>query len=174
MQTIILGGGCFWCTESVFRHVKGVSDVTSGYMGGEANTANYRAVCEGDSGHIEVIKVDFDEAMIDLDTLLAIFFATHDPTTQDRQGNDVGRQYASVVFYVDDSQKVVIEQTISELKANGSKIVTEVYPAVTFYPAEDYHQDYFAKNPTQGYCSFVIPPKLAKLKQYFGGFMVVS
>lgn len=172
MQTIILGGGCFWCTESVFRHVKGVTQVTSGYMGGDASTANYRAVCNGDTGHIEVIKVDFDEQLIDFDTVLQIFFATHDPTTHDRQGNDVGRQYASVVFYVNEAQKPTIDRVIGELRANGVNVVTEVHPAVTFYPAEDYHQDYYANNPSQGYCNLVIPPKLAKLKTYFGGFVV--
>ena len=105
MQSIILGGGCFWCTESVFRQVKGISQVTSGYAGGDADTANYKAVCGGDTGHIEVIKVQFDDAIISLQTILDIFFTIHDPTTQDRQGNDVGRQYASVVFYADDEQK---------------------------------------------------------------------
>lgn len=174
MQTIILGGGCFWCTESVFSHVKGVTDVTSGYMGGEAVTANYKAVCGGDTGHIEVVKVDFDESVISLETILDIFFATHDPTTQDRQGNDVGRQYASVVFYTDESQKPTIDRVVGELRAQGIAIVTEVRPAMAFYPAEDYHQDYYANNPTQSYCNFVIPPKLAKLKQYFGGFMLES
>lgn len=174
MQTIILGGGCFWCTESVFSHVKGVTDVTSGYMGGEAVTANYKAVCGGDTGHIEVVKVDFDESVISLENILDIFFATHDPTTQDRQGNDVGRQYASVVFYTDESQKPTIDRVVGELRAQGIAIVTEVHPAMAFYPAEDYHQDYYANNPTQSYCNFVIPPKLAKLKQYFGGFMLES
>lgn len=174
MQTIILGGGCFWCTESVFSHVKGVTDVTSGYMGGDEVTANYKAVCGGDTGHIEVIKVDFDETIIPLETVLDIFFATHDPTTQDRQGNDVGRQYASVVFYTDEAQqKPTIDRVIGKLRdEQGIKVVTEVHPATQFFAAEDYHQDYYANNPTQSYCNFVIPPKLAKLKQYFSGFMI--
>ena len=174
MQTIILGGGFFWCTESVFSHVKGVIDVTSGYMGGDEVTANYKAVCGGDTGHVEVIKVDFDETIIPLETVLDIFFATHDPTTQDRQGNDVGRQYASVVFYTDEAQqKPTIDRVIGKLRdEQGIKVVTEVHPATQFFPAEDYHQDYYANNPTQSYCNFVIPPKLAKLKQYFSGFMI--
>ena len=174
MQTIILGGGCFWCTESVFSHVKGVTDVTSGYMGGDEVTANYKAVCGGDTGHVEVVKVDFDETIIPLETVLDIFFATHDPTTQDRQGNDVGRQYASVVFYTDEAQqKPTIDRVIGKLRdEQGIKVVTEVHPAAQFFPAEDYHQDYYANNPTQSYCNFVIPPKLAKLKQYFSGFMI--
>lgn len=174
MQTILLGGGCFWCTESVFSHVKGVTDVTSGYAGGEAVTANYKAVCGGDTGHIEVIKVEFDETVIPLEIVLDIFFATHDPTTQDRQGNDVGRQYASVVFYTDEeTQKPTIDRVIGKLRdEQGVNVVTEVHPAPTFYQAEDYHQDYYANNPEQSYCNFVIPPKLAKLKQYFSGFVV--
>ena len=174
MQTIILGGGCFWCTESVFRHVKGVTKVTSGYMGGDAATANYRAVCGGDTGHIEVIAVEFDDTIIGLETVLDIFFATHDPTTQDRQGNDVGRQYASVIFYTDEAaQKPTIDRVIGQLRDEmGIRVVTEVHPAQDFHIAEDYHQDYYAKNPTQSYCNFVIPPKLAKLKQYFSGFVI--
>lgn len=173
MQTIILGGGCFWCTESIFSHVKGVTAVTSGYAGGDVVTANYKAVCGGDTDHIEVIKVDFDENVIPLEIVMDIFFATHDPTTQDRQGNDVGRQYASVVFYTDEEQKPTIDRVISKLRdEDGIAVVTEVHPAPMFYTAEDYHQDFYANNPSQSYCNFVIPPKLAKLKQYFSGFMV--
>lgn len=173
MQTIILGGGCFWCTESVFRQVKGVLNVTSGYTGGEAVTANYKAVCGGDTGHIEVIKVEFDDSVISLEVILDIFFATHDPTTRDRQGNDVGSQYRSVVFYTDESQKPTIDRAIADLRDKQSiQVVTEVHPAPPFFVAEDYHQDFYAKNPEQSYCNFVIPPKLAKLKQYFSGFVV--
>lgn len=171
MQSIILGGGCFWCTESVFRQVRGISQVTSGYAGGDADTANYKAVCGGDTGHIEVIKVQFDDAIISLQTILDIFFTIHDPTTQDRQGNDVGRQYASVVFYADDEQKAVVNHTIAKLKEDGIAIVTEVYPAPTFYPAEEYHQDFFSKNPSQGYCNLVIPPKLAKLRGHYAQWL---
>ena len=171
MQTIILGGGCFWCTESVFLSVKGVQQVTSGYTGGDAATANYNAVCGGDTGHIEVIKVDFDESVTPLEVILDIFFATHDPTTRDRQGNDVGSQYRSVIFYTDEQQKPTIDRTINKLRDMGLDIVTEVHPASEFFEAEDYHQDYFNKNPDQGYCQFAIPPKLAKLRKQFNEYV---
>lgn len=174
MQTITLGGGCFWCTEAVFQRVKGVQSVISGYAGGQAETANYQAVCGGDTGHIEVIQINFDENIIDLATLLDIFFVIHDPTTQDQQGNDIGRQYASVIFYDNDKQLPIIEQKITELKQQDIKLVTEVYPLPTFYPAENYHQNFYANNPTQGYCNFAIPPKLAKLKTYFNHFMIMD
>lgn len=171
MQTIVLGGGCFWCTEAVFLQVKGVKSVTSGYMGGEAQNATYQAVCTGDTGHIEVIKVEFDSQVIDLETLLTIFFATHDPTTFDRQGNDVGSQYRSAIFYADDIQKGVAENMVKSLQKQGINVVTQIRPSEVFYPAESYHQNFFANNPSQGYCNFVIPPKLAKLRQYFGEYL---
>ncbi|GAA0316093.1 peptide-methionine (S)-S-oxide reductase MsrA [Psychrobacter aestuarii] len=171
MQTIILGGGCFWCTESVFLSLKGVDSVTSGYMGGDAATANYQAVCGGDTGHIEVIKIDFDADVIPLEVILDAFFATHDPTTKDRQGNDVGSQYRSVVFYTEEDQKPTVDRTINKLRDMGVNVVTEVHPAETFYPAEDYHQDFFNKNPGQAYCNFAIPPKLAKLRKEFNKYM---
>ena len=172
MQSIILGGGCFWCTESVFLSVRGVNGVTSGYMGGDAATANYQAVCGGNTGHIEVIKVDFDETVVPLEVILDIFFATHGPTTKDRQGNDVGSQYRSVVFYTDEAQKPTVDRTINKLRDMGVDVVTEVHPAETFYLAEDYHQDFFNKNPSQAYCNFAIPPKLAKLRKEFDKYMV--
>lgn len=173
MQTIILGGGCFWCTESVFQSVKGIQSVVSGYMGGEATTANYRAVCGGNSGHIEVVKVEFDDAIVPLEVILDIFFATHDPTTKDRQGNDVGSQYRSVVFYTDEEQqKPTIDRTINKLRDMGIDIVTEVHPAIEFYDAEEEHQDFFNRNPNQAYCNFAIPPKLTKLRQEFKEYMV--
>lgn len=171
MQTIILGGGCFWCTEAVFVRLKGVQSVTSGYAGGTSQTANYEAVCEGDSGHIEVIKIEFDEQTIHLSTILDIFFVIHDPTTQDRQGNDIGRQYASVIFHTHDEQVDIIHSKINDLKNQGIAVVTEVYPAPTFYAAESYHQNFYANNPTQGYCNFAIPPKLIKLKEKFAEFL---
>ncbi|WP_169392536.1 MULTISPECIES: peptide-methionine (S)-S-oxide reductase MsrA [Psychrobacter] len=171
MQTIILGGGCFWCTESVFLSLKGVDSVVSGYMGGEAATANYQAVCGGDTGHIEVIKVSFDDKVIPLEIILDAFFTTHDPTTKDRQGNDVGSQYRSVVFYTDDDQKPTVDRVINELRDGGVNVVTEVHPASEFYEAEDYHQDFFNKNPAQAYCNFAIPPKLAKLRQSLSQYM---
>ena len=172
MQTIILGGGCFWCTESVFLSLKGVQSVVSGYMGGEATTANYQAVCGGNTGHVEVINITFDEEILPLEVLLDVFFGTHDPTTKDRQGNDVGSQYRSVVYYTEDAQKPTIDRTINKLRDMGVNIVTEVHPAVEFYRAEDDHQDFFNRNPNQAYCNFAIPPKLAKLRQEFSQYMV--
>lgn len=173
MQTIILGGGCFWCTESVFQSVKGVQKVTSGYMGGDAATANYDAVCSGNTGHIEVIKVEFDDTVIPLEVILDIFFTTHDPTTKDRQGNDVGSQYRSVVFYTDEaSQKPTVDRTINKLRNMGIGVVTEVHPASEFFVAEEYHQNFYNKNPQQGYCSAVIPPKLSKLRKEFKQYLV--
>ena len=172
MQTIILGGGCFWCTESVFLSVKGVQSVVSGYMGGEAATANYKAVCSGNSGHVEVIQIAFDETVLPLEVVLDVFFGTHDPTTRDRQGNDVGSQYRSIVYYTHDSQKPTIERTINTLLDMGIKVVTQVEPAVEFYRAEEAHQNFFNRNPTQAYCNFVIPPKLAKLRKSFSQYML--
>lgn len=172
MQQAIFGGGCFWCTESVFLHLQGVQNVVSGYAGGTAETANYQAVCDGDTGHAEVIKIDYDEKIIDFTTLLDVFFATHDPTTLNRQGNDIGTQYRSVIFYLDDHQRILAEQKVVELKSLGLNIVTEISPAPIFYPAEDYHQNYYAKNPMQGYCNAMIPPKLLKLRQYFSEIVI--
>lgn len=171
MQTIILGGGCFWCTEAVFLSVKGVHSVTSGYAGGQAHDANYSQVCEGNTDHAEVIKVDFDPAVVSLTTLLEIFFATHDPTTPNRQGNDVGRQYRSVIFYDDDAQRSEAQAMIQRLQADGIAVVTELAPFPIFYPAESYHQDFYRRNPHQPYCNFAIPPKLAKLRQKFTAYL---
>ena len=164
----VFGGGCFWCTEAVFRQVKGVSNVVSGYTGGARPNPNYDQVCSGATGHAEVIGFDFDPSIIDFDTLLDIFFATHDPSTLNRQGNDVGTQYRSVIYYQNEAQRQVAQAKIDALTQEGRLNVTELSPAQPFYPAEDYHQDFYTKNPSQGYCSFVIPPKLSKLKQYFG------
>ena len=173
MQTIILGGGCFWCTESVFQSVKGVQKVTSGYMGGDAATANYDAVCSGNTGHIEVIKVEFDDTVIPLEVILDIFFTTHDPTTKDRQGNDVGSQYRSVVCYTDEAaQKPTVDRTINNLRNMGIGVVSEVNHASEFFVAEEYHQNFYNKNPQQGYCSAVIPPKLSKLRKEFKQYLV--
>lgn len=165
MQKIVLGGGCFWCVESVFRQLQGVVNVTSGYMGGAAQTADYESVCTGETGHVEVVQVEFDG--VSLDDVLAVFFATHDPTTPNRQGNDVGTQYASVIFYGDDEQQAVAQAMIDSLKSQGVAVVTRLEPAQVFYPAEEYHQDFYAKNPTQAYCNFAIPPKLAKMREKF-------
>lgn len=171
-QRAIFGGGCFWCTEAVFRQVKGVSNVISGYAGGARPNPNYDQVCSGATGHAEVIAVDFDDSQIGYDILLDIFFATHDSSTLNRQGNDVGTQYRSVIYYQDDGQHQAAKAKIEQLKQQGTNAVTELSASVPFYPAEEHHQDFYTKNPTQGYCSFSIPPKLNKLKQYFSDQMV--
>lgn len=167
MKTILLGGGCFWCTESVFDSLKGINSVISGYAGGAGDTANYQAVCTGETGHVEVIEVSYDDSILGTDAILSVFFATHDPTTLNRQGNDIGTQYASVIFYTDDEQAKVAKAMIESLRSEGVNVVTKLEPAPTFYPAEDYHQNYYANNPTQAYCNFAIPPKLAKLRANF-------
>ena len=141
-------------------------------MGGDAVSANYEAVCGGDTGHVEVIKVEFDESIVPLEVVLDVFFATHDPTTMDRQGNDVGSQYRSVVFYTDEAQKPTVDRTINKLRDMGLNVVTEVHPAMEFYKAEDAHQDFYNRNPGQAYCNFAIPPKLAKLRKEFSEYMV--
>ncbi|MDO4896549.1 MAG: peptide-methionine (S)-S-oxide reductase MsrA [Moraxella sp.] len=171
MKQIILGGGCFWCTEAVFLAVRGVVTVVSGYAGGTSDTADYETVCTGNTDHVEVIKVVYDENIIDLSTILDIFFATHDPTTPNQQGNDVGTQYASVIFYENDDDLAIINHKINQLTSDGIAVVTRVEKAPPFYAAEDYHQNFFAKNPTQGYCYVTIPPKLAKLHTKFGKFL---
>ena len=167
LQRAIVGGGCFWCTEAVFAAVRGVTKVTSGYAGGLRPHPTYEQICTGVTGHAEVIAIDFDPAQIDYATLLDMFFATHDPTTLNRQGNDRGTQYRSVIFYVNPEQQQIATAKIADLIAQGVPVVTELSPAPSFYPAEDYHQKYFAKNPTQGYCNALIPPKLNKLRQVF-------
>ena len=167
MQQALFGGGCFWCTEAVFLEIQGVIKVVSGYAGGDIPNPSYEAVCTGQTQHAEVILIDFDEQQISYTQLLHVFFATHDPTTLNRQGNDVGTQYRSVIYYFDETQKQQAEQLIVELKQEGIDIVTELSSVPTFYPAEDYHQNFYAKNPSQGYCNFAIPPKLSKLRGKF-------
>lgn len=167
MQHALFGGGCFWCTEAVFLQLKGVSAVTSGYAGGHVQQPTYEQICNGDTQHAEVIMIDYDEAQISFTQLLDVFFATHDPTTLNRQGNDVGTQYRSVIYYLNEEQRGQAQQRIDALKADGLNIVTELNPAPVFYPAEDYHQNFFARNPSQGYCNFAIPPKLMKLRSKF-------
>ncbi|QOW48698.1 peptide-methionine (S)-S-oxide reductase MsrA [Acinetobacter sp. YH12138] len=167
MQQAVFGGGCFWCVEAVFLQLKGVQTVVSGYAGGVTQHPSYEQICEGNTQHAEVIQINFDDSQISFSQLLDVFFATHDPTTLNRQGNDVGTQYRSVIFYQDESQKQIAEQRIDELKAEGINIVTELSPMPTFYPAEEYHQNFFARNPNQGYCNFSIPPKLMKLRSKF-------
>jgi peptide-methionine (S)-S-oxide reductase len=170
IETVTLGGGCFWCLEAAFQRLKGVESAVSGYAGGTVPDPSYRQVCTGTTGHAEVVQVGFDNAVIDYATLLQVFFGTHDPTTLDRQGADVGTQYRSVVFYHDERQRQVAETVIADLGARGvwgAPIVTRVLPAPTFYPAEPYHQDYYRENPYQGYCQVVIAPKLAKLRERY-------
>jgi peptide-methionine (S)-S-oxide reductase len=165
-----LGGGCFWCTEAVFDDLKGVEDVVSGYTGGHVPNPTYRQVCSATTGHAEVVQVTFDPETIAYDDVLRVFFATHDPTTKDRQGADVGPQYRSVVYYHSPEQKAAAERVIAEVNAAGiyrGPVVTELSPAETFYEAEEYHQEYFARNPDQGYCRVVIEPKVAKFRKTY-------
>lgn len=165
-------GGCFWCTEAVFVDVKGVQSVTSGYLGGDNPNPTYEQVCSGRTGHAEAVEIVFDPDVVSYGTLLDIFFATHDPTQLNRQGNDVGTQYRSGVFYHDDAQKAAAEAAIVRAADlwDGT-IVTEVTPASTFYRAEDYHQDFFANNPGQGYCMAIVAPKVAKFRQHFASLL---
>ena len=160
MQQALFGGGCFWCVEAVFLQLKGVEKVVSGYAGGIVRNPNYEQVCQGNTQHAEVVLIDFDEQQISYSQLLNVFFATHDPTTLNRQGNDIGTQYRSGVYYFNDEQKQQAEKIIQDLENDGLNIVTELSPAPTFYPAEEYHQNFYARNPSQGYCNFSIPPKL--------------
>jgi peptide-methionine (S)-S-oxide reductase len=163
-------GGCFWCTEAVYAELKGVKAVTSGYIGGQVPNPTYQAVCTGQTGHAEAIEIEYDPAIVPFEKLLEVFFATHDPTTLNRQGADVGTQYRSGIFYHDDEQKRIAEDVITRLdqaRVFPGKIVTEVTKATIFYPAEDYHQDYFAKNPFQPYCQAAAAPKVAKVRKVF-------
>lgn len=169
-EAIILGGGCFWCLEAAYSRIKGVESAVSGYAGGKVENPTYEQVCGGATGHAEVVKVTFDSEQIKLEDILHIFFVIHDPTTLNRQGNDIGTQYRSVIFYENEKQKQVAEKIITEINAEkvyGSEVVTELKPVQEFYQAEEYHQKYFAKNPTQAYCQAVIEPKLAKLRQKY-------
>lgn len=168
LDTIVFGGGCFWCTEAVFVRVPGVKSVVSGYAGGETQDPNYESICGGRTGHAEVIKIEYDPAEVSLVTLLEIFFAAHDPTTLNRQGNDVGTQYRSVVFYSSESQKEMISKFIPTAQKDfQNPIVTEVSPLEKFYSAETYHQKYYDSNIEAPYCQFVISPKLQKVKEKF-------
>ncbi|MCB1930742.1 MAG: peptide-methionine (S)-S-oxide reductase MsrA [Rhodocyclaceae bacterium] len=170
IDSAIFGGGCFWCLEAVFVRIKGVKSVTSGYAGGQMPSPDYRAVCTGGTGHAEVVRIDFDPAVVSYADLLAVFFVIHDPTTPNRQGNDVGTQYRSVIFTVSDDQETLARRAIAELDASGefgAPVVTEVLPASRFWPAEDYHRDYFENNPNQPYCRLVVAPKVEKFRQRF-------
>lgn len=170
VHTAILAGGCFWCLEAVYDRMHGVQAVTSGYMGGQTEQPSYEAVCSGQTGHAEVVRIEYDPAVVSYREILEVFFAIHDPTQLNRQGNDIGTQYRSAIFWLDDSQRQEAERMIAELTRSGSfdkPIVTEVTPAGTFWPAEDYHRDYFERHPNQPYCLFVVAPKVAKFRSKF-------
>ena len=169
-ETITLGGGCFWCLEALYDDLLGVVDVVSGYSGGEVPDPDYALVCSGSTGHAEVIQVTFDPVVVSLHDLMIVFFTMHDPTTLNRQGADVGTQYRSVIFYHDLQQKIIVEQVRAEIEAGGiwrDPIVTQIVPFEVFYPAEDYHQEYFKRNPYQPYCNAVIQPKVAKFRKVY-------
>jgi peptide-methionine (S)-S-oxide reductase len=169
-ETITLGGGCFWCTEAVYVQVKGVLDVESGYSNGQVRQPSYDDVCTGTTGHNEVVKLVYDPAQVSTRELLEIFFVIHDPTTLNRQGNDTGTQYRSGIYFGNAEQETVAREVIAEMAASGvysRPIVTEVLPLDNYWPAEDYHQDFFARNPNQGYCIAVAAPKVAKFRKTF-------
>jgi peptide-methionine (S)-S-oxide reductase len=170
MELVTFGSGCFWCTEAIFQQLKGVETVVSGYSGGYVENPSYEQVTTGRTGHAEVCQIQFDPKQISFEDILEVFFSTHDPTTLNRQGNDVGTQYRSVIFYHSEEQKETAERVKAELDKSRTwknPIVTEIVPFKKFYPAEDYHQNYFRNNPNQGYCRMVIAPKLDKFEKVF-------
>jgi peptide-methionine (S)-S-oxide reductase len=170
MEIATFAGGCFWCTEAVFLELKGVEAIVSGYIGGKTTNPTYKEICQGDTGHAEAIQITFNPEIISFGELLELFFATHDPTTLNRQGNDVGTQYRSEIFYHNEEQRLISEDFVRYLTQEdvfGKPIVTQLSPASVFYKAEEYHQNYYNQNKTQGYCSFVITPKINKVRQYF-------
>jgi peptide-methionine (S)-S-oxide reductase len=169
-EIAVLGGGCFWCLEAAFSHLKGVRSVISGYAGGEKENPTYDEVSGGRTGHAEVIKINFDSFLVSFEDLLYIFFATHDPTTPNRQGNDIGTQYRSIILYTSEEQKIIAGKLVEKLNQENvfeNKIVTEIIPLEKFYPAEEYHQEYYKKNSDKAYCNIVINPKLRKLRDKF-------
>jgi peptide-methionine (S)-S-oxide reductase len=169
LDTAIFGGGCFWCVEAVYQELKGVKEVISGYMGGHIKNPTYREICNGTTGHAEVAMITYDPKVISFELLLEVFWTTHDPTTLNRQGNDIGTQYRSVIFFTSEEQKIAAFKSRKEVASEiwDDKIVTEIRKEVTFYPAEAYHQDYYALNPNQGYCRIIINPKLEKFRKKF-------
>lgn len=174
-QLATFAGGCFWCIEAALARVQGVSQVVSGYMGGSSATANYRAVCTGTTGHAEVVQLQFDPAQISFELLLEMFFQLHDPTTLNRQGNDVGTQYRSEIFVHDETQLLAAQQFVAGKQSEfRAPIVTAISRASTFYPAEAYHQDYFSQNPQQSYCAYLIAPKLAKFSSMFSEYLKIE
>ena len=169
-EVATLAGGCFWCLEAVYDELKGVKSVESGYMGGSVANPSYEAVCGGSTGHAEVVRVTFDPTIVSFKEILDVFFVIHDPTTLNRQGNDSGTQYRSAIFYHSPGQKAAAEGVIADLSSKeifDDPIVTEISPASAFFPAEDYHQEYFRRNPNQPYCSLVVRPKVAKFRKHF-------
>lgn len=167
-ETVTLGGGCFWCLEAVYQEVKGVLHVESGYTGGQVDNPDYEQVCSGTTGHAEVVRLTFDPDLVSYRQLLVIFFTIHDPTTLNRQGNDAGTQYRSVIYFHTPQQQEIAKRVIAEMaQVWDAPIVTELSPATTYYKAEAYHQNYFRNNPNQGYCAFVVAPKVAKLRKTF-------
>ena len=170
LQSIVLGGGCFWCTEAAYQNMRGITDVESGYANGEVDNPSYEQVCAGDTGHNEVVKLEFDRGVTSLRQILEVFFVIHDPTTPNRQGNDVGEQYRSGIYWHDEAQKQVADDIIREMgeaKVYSRPIVTEVEKLPSYFPAEAYHQDYFDQHPNQGYCAMVAAPKVEKFKHAF-------
>lgn len=170
VEVATLAGGCFWCLEAVFDETKGVLDVQSGYMGGSVDDPTYEQVCGGGTGHAEVVQLEFDPREISFSDILQVFFVIHDPTTPNRQGNDVGTQYRSAIFFHSPEQKAVAQRVIEQIARAGlyrAPIVTQIAPASTFYPAEGYHQEYYARNPNQPYCQYVVAPKVAKFRKHF-------
>lgn len=168
MEKFVLGGGCFWCLDSAYSQFAGIADITCGYTGGHKPNPSYEQVCDGNTGHAEVVSIEFDPTVISAEQILDIFFTLHDPTQLNRQGNDIGTQYRSSLFYASAEQKELFENSIERAKEIwGSGIVTEVTELGDFYPAEEYHQDFFAKNPNQGYCVAVVAPKVAKVRSKF-------
>ncbi len=177
MQTAVFGGGCFWCTEAVFTNLKGVASVAPGYAGGTTKNPTYESVRSGMTGHAEVIRIEYDPAQISFNDLLTVFFATHDPTTVNRQGNDVGTQYRSAIFYTTEEQKRAAEEFIRQLAESdpgGKPIVTEITPLDVFYEAEDYHKQYYERNRSAGYCQVIIEPKVQKLQEKFQNLLKTS
>ena len=171
-EVAILGGGCFWCTEAVYLEVRGVTRVESGYMGGASADPTYEQVCAGTTGHAEVVRLEFDPNVIAYRDILEIFFTIHDPTTLNRQGNDVGTQYRSIIFFTSPEQEATARKVMAEMAAVwDGPIVTQIVPEETWYKAEDYHQNYFAQHPLQGYCAFVVAPKVAKFRKTFADRM---
>lgn len=172
MTSLVLGGGCFWCLDSSYMQFKGISDVEVGYMGGSGANPTYEQVCGGDTGHVEIAVVHFDENIIPADVVLDIFFTLHDPRQLNRQGNDIGTQYRSVMFYIDEAQRELFEAAKERAQQIwDGPIVTAIEPASAYWVGEEYHQDFFAKNPLQGYCNAVVAPKMAKVRKAFTGYL---